>query len=159
MNRFIAVALIGLFLVATAGVPTALAAGSPSIALQSGSPHTITAGTPHTCDNKNKRVVKRSTIHLKVKIKGITFSRALKTKVPLKGKGHVQIYLDHLPAKAYKVVDKTHWIASIAQDAFPLCFPLVFLGRRGKHTLYFALGKTNSVLYNTKPAIFSFTAK
>jgi hypothetical protein len=152
MRLTISAALIGLSL-AISGAFTAWAANLPRITLMSASTHKITASTGPKCNS-------RSTVSFKMRVTGIKLSASMKTKSPRKGQGHIQAYLDKVPADAYSKRDLRHWYASIPSPKFPLCFPLPLLGgKKGKHTLYLGLGKTNSILYKTKPAKFTFTAK
>lgn len=129
---------------------TAVAAPSPRVSLTYGEPRVITAARGTVCR-------KPSTISFKLRVQGIAFSSKTSTTNPLKGRGHIQVYLDRLPANAAKKRNFTHWIGSIPSDTFSLCLPLAALsGKTGKHKLFFALAKTNSVLYAVKPASFSF---
>jgi hypothetical protein len=153
MKRSISGAIMGLILATSAGSLTSYASGSPTISLKSSGPHTITASTGEKCKSE-------SMISFSFRVAALRFSPATKTKSAVQGAGHIQIYLDGFPANAYTKFSRTHWLASIAGTRFSLCFPLAVLGgKRGKHTLFFALGKTNSVLYRVKPVKVTFTAK
>lgn len=153
--RRVTTAIVAALVVVTVASALAWAAGTPSISFKSGGPHTITA--PKLGCTKHSSVGK---MNFTLRVSGMRMSSAMKTKKAKPGQGHVQVYIDKVPADATRRFDKSHWIQSTPLSSFPVCLPRPFLAnKQGKHTLYFELGKTNSSLYSSKPATFTFTAK
>jgi len=153
--RPLAAALTGLIVTAAVGASPASAAGAPSIKLVKASTTSIVS--PELCTKKNR---KATTIYFSFHVSGMRMSLHMNDKKPQPGLGHIQVYIDKVPADATRKFDRRYWLGSIPVSTLSMCFPRVFLGgKMGKHTVYFGLGKTNSHLYNVKPATFTFTAR
>jgi hypothetical protein len=82
------------------------------------------------------------------------------TRRSVKGQGHVQIYMDKLPARAYKKADLRNLFSLAASSSFSIEFQRAWIKRhRGKHRLLIALAQNNDVLYPGKPASFGVRVK
>jgi hypothetical protein len=80
---------------------------------------------------------------------------------PKDSQGHIQGYLDRIPAVAYRKTDLTFpWLFQVASPIITFRLPPAVLhSRPGSHRFLLALAKNNGVLYNVRPAIITFTLK
>lgn len=75
-----------------------------------------------------------------------------------RGQGHLQIYLDHIPADALQASDMRHVIAIAASATVSVGFPPAWVRTHiGKHRLIAALARNDDTLYRARPAILHVT--
>jgi hypothetical protein len=79
---------------------------------------------------------------------------------PMPQHGHIQVYLDRIPADAYKVADLNGVLANLAAPLFSMGFPPhTVKSMPGRHRLLVALAQNDFVLYQVKPAVVTVTFK
>jgi hypothetical protein len=107
---------------------------------------------PHNITGKQTLV----TFHLKVR--GLHLDPKHIGGAPVAKHGHVQIYLDSIPATAYSRMDMTNIFAVAAGDDFSVGVTSAWVKKHsGSHTLLIALAQNNDVLYKATPGRFSIT--
>ena len=116
----------------------------------------VVSVTPTTVIRKNPTV----TFRLQLRVKGIVLDRTHIGKANVRGHGHLQVYVDRIPADAYVRRDlKQHWLASLAGTNLRITVPPTLVGGRGTHRLIVALAQNNSVLYRVPTASSTITVK
>jgi hypothetical protein len=74
--------------------------------------------------------------------------------------GHIQIYLDSIPADAVTKMDMKNIFAVVGGQDFSIGVTPAWVKKHpGKHTLLIALAQNDYVLYRAKPASFAITVK
>lgn len=123
-----------------------LAAPAPRITLlPSSGPRTIGKGT----------IV---TFHTRVT--GITLDGRHMGGSPHKRFGHLQVYVDAIPADAWSRKDLMHhWLASVAAPTFTLKLSAAILGGGRRHHIIIALAGNNDVLLHAPTATMAVTVK
>ena len=152
MKRLVTAIAASTILAATTLVPaTSHAASAPSTPRMS---VTIVSVTPTTVTAKHATV----TFHLRVK--GLVLDATHIGKANVRGRGHIQLYVDRIPTDAYARKDlKQHWLASLAATTIALNLSPTLVGGMGKHRIIVALAQNNGVLYRVPTAAISITAK
>lgn len=132
-----------------------LAAGSPPTPPKAVSVRVLSVIAPKAV-SKTKQVV---TVH--VRVTGIKLDPTHIGRKNVAGHGHMQLYLDRIPASAYK---KGTLKDTIAVAAGPI-FTFILNAHQkklaaGRHTYLIALAQNNETLYKSvKPASFTLTLK
>jgi hypothetical protein len=117
---------------------------------------TIVSVTPRTVIRKNRSVTFRLQLH----VKGIVLDPRHIGKANVRGRGHVQVYVDRIPADAYVRRDAKRWLgAPLAGTTLRITVPPTLIGARGTHRLLVALAQNNSVLYRAPAASTTITVK
>jgi hypothetical protein len=117
---------------------------------------TIVAVTPKTVIRTNRSVTFRLQLH----VRGIVLDPRHIGKANVPGRGHVQVYVDRIPADAYVRRDAKHWLgAPLAGTTLRITVPPTLIGARGTHRLLVALAQNNSVLYRAPAASATITVK
>src|SRR5919198_1547318 len=99
---------------------------------------TIVSLTPRTVIRKNPFV----TFRIQLRVKGMVLDPKHIGQANVRGRGHIQVYVDRIPSNAYARRNPTHW-----------------LGAPGKHKLFVALAQNNSILYRGPAARTTITVK
>jgi hypothetical protein len=155
MNRSIPHLITGALLatvlaIAVQAPPTTYAAVSPKPSvrlalLASSGPHIIRTGT-------------LLTFHLRVS--GVILDPEHIGDPAIPGHGHIQIYLDGIPADAARHVDLHGIVAVAASPSFSLGFTRRWLQLHvGGHRFLIALARNDDVLYPLPPAVFRMTVR
>jgi hypothetical protein len=117
---------------------------------------TIVSVTPTTVIRKNRSV----TFRLQLRVKGLVLDPRHIGKANVPGRGHVQVYVDRIPADAYVRRDPKRWLgAPLAGTTLRITVPPTLIGARGTHRLIVALAQNNSVLYRVPAASTAITVK
>jgi hypothetical protein len=117
---------------------------------------TIVAVTPKTVIRTNRSVTFRLQLH----VRGIALDPRHIGKANVPGRGHVQVYVDRIPADAYVRRDAKRWLgAPLAGTTLRITIPPTLIGARGTHRLLVALAQNNSVLYRVPAASVPITVK
>ena len=117
---------------------------------------TIVSVTPKTVIRKNRFVTFRLQLH----VKGLVLDPRHIGKANVRGHGHVQVYVDRIPADAYVRRDPKHWLgAPLAGTTLRITVPPTLIGARGTHRLLVALAQNNSVLYRVPASSATITVK
>jgi hypothetical protein len=117
---------------------------------------TIVSVTPKTVIRTNRSVTFRLQLH----VRGIVLDPRHIGKANLPGRGHVQVYVDRIPADAYVRRDAKRWLgAPLAGTTLRITVPPTLIGTRGTHRLLVALAQNNSVLYRVPAAGATITVK
>jgi hypothetical protein len=133
-----------------APVPPQHAASKPSMRV------TIVSVTPRTVIRKNRFVTFRLQLH----VRGIVLDPRHIGKANVPGRGHVQVYVDRIPADAYVRRDSKRWLgAPLAGTTLRITVPPTLIGARGTHRLLVALAQNNSVLYRVPASSATITVK
>ena len=133
-----------------APAPPKSAASKPAMGV------TIVSVTPTTVIRKNRFVTFRLQLH----VKGLVLDPRHIGKANVRGHGHVQVYVDRIPADAYVRRDPKHWLgAPLAGTTLRITVPPTLIGARGRHRLIVALAQNNSVLYRVPAAGATITVK
>lgn len=69
--------------------------------------------------------------------------------------GHIQLYLDRIPRRAYTRPSLQHWLASVGATTVSLRLSKGIVGTIGTHHILAALARNDNVLYRVPPAIFT----
>ena len=116
----------------------------------------IVSLTPKTVIRKNRSV----TFRLQLRVKGIVLDPRHIGKANVRGRGHIQVYVDRIPGDAYVRRDPKHWLgAPLAGTTLRITVPPTLIGARGTHRLIVALAQNNSVLYRVPAASATITVK
>jgi hypothetical protein len=79
------------------------------------------------------------------------------TREPLKRRGYVFVYLDKIPAAAYKRWNLSRvppgFLYYGGATKFPICLTLPIVRRKGRHALWVSLGQTTGALYKSVKAV------
>jgi len=117
---------------------------------------TIVSVTPRSVIRKNRSVTFRLQLH----VRGIVLDPRHIGKANVRGQGHVQVYVDRIPADAYVRRDPKRWLgAPLAGTTLRITVPPTLIGARGTHRLIVALAQNNSVLYRVPAASTTITVK
>lgn len=109
---------------------------------------------PHRITGKQSLV----TFHLKVQ--GLHLDPKNIGGKPVAKHGHVQIYLDAIPADAYTKRDMTNIFAVAAGVDFSIGVTSAWVKKHaGSHTLLIALAQNNDVLYRATPGRFRLSVR
>jgi hypothetical protein len=89
-----------------------------------------------------------------VTVRGLTLDRLHMGSKPVPGRGHLQYYLDRIPAGAYRSFrDRSTFLGAIGTNEFLFrlkqsAVPIT----RGRHTILIALAQNNYLLYHAPVA-------
>jgi hypothetical protein len=116
----------------------------------------IVALTPRTVIRKNPFV----TFRIQLRVKGMVLDPRHIGQANVRGRGHIQVYVDRIPSNAYVRRNPTHWLgAPLAGKTLRITVPPALIGSRGKHKLIVALAQNNSILYRVPTASTTITVK
>jgi len=95
---------------------------------------------------------------INLKVTGVALDIQDIGRLPRNGQGHVQVYLDRIPAAAYqRPYLKFPWLFLVASPSVNFRLPkTVAFARPGPHRFLLALAKNNDVLYRVPAASVSF---
>jgi hypothetical protein len=117
---------------------------------------TIVSVTPRTVIRTNRSVTFRLQLH----VRGIVLDPRHIGKANVPGHGHIQVYVDRIPADSYVRRDAKRWLgAPLAGTTLRITVPPTLIGARGTHRLIVALAQNNSVLYRVPAASATITVK
>ena len=117
---------------------------------------TIVSLTPRTVIRKNPSV----TFRIQLRVKGMVLDPKHIGQANVRGRGHIQVYVDRIPSDAYVRRNlKQHWLASLAGKTLRITVPPALICARGKHKLIVALAQNNSILYRVPAASTTITVK
>jgi hypothetical protein len=117
---------------------------------------TIVSLTPTTVIRKHPTV----TFRIQLRVKGIVLDPRRIGKANVRGRGHVQVYVDRIPANAYVRSTPQRWLgAPLAGKTLRITVPPALIGGRGTHRLIVALAQNNSILYRVPAASATITVK
>lgn len=121
--------------------------------LSSTGPRTVKASTD--CTAKSGHIL---TVH--VKVSGVQLIHATTAK-PVRGKAHIQAYLDRIPSQDYSKFTTTNWLWTGTSTNFPLCLtPALLHNKKGKHSILVVLAKTDGVLFRgVRPSKLHITVR
>lgn len=135
-------ASLAVVLLLLAGSQGWVQAASPHMAIHlrpSSGPHTIAAG---------------KTVRLYLTVSGIHLDVRHIGKRASGHEGHIQLYLDRIPKRAYAKPSLRHWLASVGATTVSLRLTRGIVGTTGSHRIIAALARNNNVLYRVQPATF-----
>jgi hypothetical protein len=116
----------------------------------------IVSLTPRTVIRKNPFV----TFRIQLRVKGMVLDPRHIGQANVRGRGHIQVYVDRIPSNAYVRRNPTHWLgAPLAGKTLRITVPPTLLGSRGTHKLIVALAQNNSILYRVPAASTTITVK
>jgi hypothetical protein len=119
---------------------------SMSVTIVSASPTTVSA--------------KHATVTFQLRIKGLVLDAMHMGKTNVRGRGHIQLYVDSIASDAYIRKDfQHHWLASLATTTISLNLSPALVGGPGKHKIIVALAQNNYVLYHVPTASVAITVK
>ena len=117
---------------------------------------TIVSLTPRTVIRKNPFV----TFRIQLRVKGMVLDPKHIGQANVRGRGHIQVYVDRIPSNAYARRNPTHWLgAPLAGKTLRITVPPALIGSRGTHKLIVALAQNNSILYRVPAASTTITVK
>lgn len=99
-------------------------------------------------------------VSMNVKVTGVAISKRTIGRKPKAGQGHIQIYLDRIPAAAYTTTTGKNLVLTIGTPkiSFKISRQWASL-HQGQHRFILALAKNNDVLYHAPTASIAVTVK
>lgn len=95
-----------------------------------------------------------------VHVSGIRLDPRRMGKRNAAGYGHIQVYLDRIPADAYKKLDLKGIVVAVGASSFTWQTSKLWTKQNhGHHTLIFALARNDDVLYQVKTGHVAITVK
>ena len=103
---------------------------------------------------------KQATVVFRLGVRGLALDAVHMGKGDVAGRGHIQLYVDSIPADAYSRKDlQHHWLASLATTTVSLNLSPAIVGGAGKHRIIAALARNSGVLYRVPTASVTITVK